>query len=352
MIKLSPLGRELVTGRARAWTGLLGQPVSQVTRKRLGFRGASSRLRGLTVHLENGQTLPILVKFTTRSEARFYRSLACQVSIDLPHLYYAEEAGPAGVCLLQVLPPGKAVADWSEQDERRVLACLARIHAAWWQSPDLPALGLPSLSDELNARLDKAARGLALLRRMGGWPGVITLDILDVMEALVAERARLLAPLAGLPPTLIHGDAWQPNWILAADRCVLLDWQSTLIGPAVWDLVYFLEMSGESGGRLLLDDDQAIQVYLDALQVDAGRRAQFLAAVPAVSVLNTLARWPVYAVDRMTSIEQMPALACLWTNLPRSIQNWVGRSVAWTDLSYYQRAMARFMERARQVYGI
>ena len=172
----------------------------------------------------------------------------------------------------------------------------------------------------------------------------------------------MLAPLADLPATLIHCDAWQPNWVLLDDRRVLLDWQSAARGPAVWDVVYFLEMSGEAGGRLPLEESLALNVYLDALAeashdtpqpfADERMRCEFLAVAPVVSVINTLTRWPAYALDYVWPVERFPVLARVWKGLPHGLRRRIETGIAWTDLEYYRQAFARFEECAQTVYRV
>jgi len=352
-VKLSPLGHQLVAGKPQAWADLLGRPVLQVIASRPRYKGSSSRLRRLDMVFESGDRLAALVKFTNSCEPRVYRELAPHLPLDVPRVYYTEES----LCILEALPPSKPVTAWSEQDERLVLGDLARMHARFWRSSKLDDYTwLTRLQDELNARLDKAERGLQLLRQVGGWPGLITPHVLGVMEALLADRARLLAPLADLPSTLIHCDTWQPNWALLDDRRVLLDWQSAARGPAVWDVVYFLEMSGEGGGSLPLGEAQALNAYLDALEAERGQsdelRRQFFATVPAVSVINTLTRWPAYALDYLRPVERFPVLARMWQGLPRRLRRRIEGWIVWADLEYYRQAFARFEERAQTVYGV
>jgi hypothetical protein len=358
-VRLSPFGHQLVSGVPQAWAELLGRPVRQVTTCRPRYKGSSSQLRRLDVSLESGGRLAVLVKFTNSCEARVYRDLAAHLPLNVPLAYYTE----GSLCILEALPPAKPITAWSEQDERLVLGDLARMHASFWCSPELDNYPwLTCLQDELNERLDKAERGLRLMREVGGWPGLITPHTLEVMDALLADRARLLRPLADLPLTLIHCDTWQPNWVLLDDRRILLDWQSAARGPAVWDVTYFLEMSGEAGGRLPLEESQALNAYWDALAgalhdslqsfADDRMRHEFWAAVPAVSVISTLTRWPMYAVDYLRPVERFPALARVWKGLPHGLRRRIEAGIIWTDLEYYRQVFARFEERARTVYGV
>ncbi len=362
-MKLSPAGRQLVSGQPRAWASLLRRPVRKVHARRPGYRGSSSRLRRLDVLLEDGSQIRVVCKQTNLCEARFYGSLAARIPLDVPHAYYVEknaqepQSGTGSLCILEAVPPGRPVTAWSASDERLVLADLARLHAAFWCSAQLDTFPwLQRLEDDVQAQLDKAVRGLALLRQIGGWPGVLSLDTLNVMEALLADRERLLAPLAHLPPTLLHCDAWQPNWAISDDRRVLLDWQSVAAGPALWDVVYFLEISGEANGRLPLQETEAMGHYLDALEREraetASFRTTFLAALPAVSVINILSRWTAYALDYLRPIERWPLLGLWWTRLPLGMQARIAAWAAWTDAEYYGRTFTQFNERARAAYGV
>lgn len=356
-MQLSAFARQLLSGQTQAWSNLLGRPVRRVVPLRPCYKGTTSRLKRLDVQLASGERLAVVVKFTNGCEARVYRELSAHLPLNLPRVYYTQESGAEGLCILEALPPGKPITAWDERDERAVLNDLARMHAHFWRSPELENIPwLPCLQDELNVRFDKAARCLPILRQLGGWLNLVTSRTMDVMEALLADRARLLVPLADLPPTLIHCDTWQSNWVLLDDRRVLLDWQSAARGPAIWDVVYFLEMSGEVGGRLPLEESQALNSYLDALEAERGRddgvRRAFLDLVPAVSVINTLARWPAFALDYVRPVERFPVLARVWTGLPRSLRCRIETWVAWTDLEYYRRTFARFEERAREVYGV
>jgi hypothetical protein len=98
----------------------------------------------------------------------------------------------------------------------------------------------------LAASLRDAHSVLAALRRLPALPREhepLVGRLLERIEALTAgsdARSRDFAAL-GWPETLLHGDLWLSNVMLAADgRVRLVDWERTGVGAAVYDLSTFL----------------------------------------------------------------------------------------------------------------
>lgn len=55
-----------------------------------------------------------------------------------------------------------------------------------------------------------------------------------------AVRLRACPPTHTGPPVLIHTDLIWTNLLRAADGCRIVDWEGARLGPAAWDLAYFL----------------------------------------------------------------------------------------------------------------
>ena len=104
------------------------------------------------------------------------------------------------------------------------LDALAALHARFWDAPELddPRLGLASQRDTLlwlsPGAIEAAfAAGLNepylwLARR--GWDAFFRLippDDAATLAATLAQPDRVLAAIARLPRTLVHGDVWGPN---------------------------------------------------------------------------------------------------------------------------------------------
>ncbi|HEX2034747.1 MAG TPA: aminoglycoside phosphotransferase [Chloroflexota bacterium] len=145
------------------------------------------------------------------------------------------------------LPPPEPLCD-------QAVACVAGLHAAWWQHQGIAAGG------ELDARLAwrlRTARALGLrgLAGPGETPIPPFLDFLGdrlsaarrrVYERLLQVRPSLRAHQARAPQTVLHGDAHWWNFLYprdpSRDTTRILDWGSWRTGVATNDLAYMLAL--------------------------------------------------------------------------------------------------------------
>jgi hypothetical protein len=127
----------------------------------------------------------------------------------------------------------------------QVLHQLARLHASWWQNPDLSRQRwLTTFTSE--HRLTNLHRLL-----VAGWPRMCA----ELGDRLPPEAAKIGARVAEEfvatlrrfdehPQTLLHGDARLDNFMFDAGEArapvVLLDWQNVGRGPAIADIGYFV----------------------------------------------------------------------------------------------------------------
>jgi hypothetical protein len=65
-------------------------------------------------------------------------------------------------------------------------------------------------------------------------------DVVDAVFACIEDPGELLARLARLPQTLLHGDLRLPNIGRNRDSTVLIDWALACLGPAELDIVWFV----------------------------------------------------------------------------------------------------------------
>lgn len=127
-----------------------------------------------------------------------------------------------------------------------VLTEVAALHARWWTAPEL-------VDVEWLPRLDGASRidNLTTLSRVG-WERCAALldpDIFTVPnglgEALPTRIEQALRSIASLPHTLLHSDLRADNLLFdpSGDSVTLVDWQGCGVGPAAFDVAYFLVQS-------------------------------------------------------------------------------------------------------------
>ena len=125
---------------------------------------------------------------------------------------------------------GRPVTFWRELPAHehgtpaQVARALRRLHAI----PRPAAFDLPTLAPfvRLDDRINSATN--------------LPDDDRSWMRARLAElRDRYTRLPGGLPPTVIHGDAWIGNVVSTPDgRIVFIDLERTAIGPPEWDLVH------------------------------------------------------------------------------------------------------------------
>lgn len=142
---------------------------------------------------------------------------------------------------------------------RPVLDEIAALHARWWHSDVLPTLDwLPRLDGDLRLA------NLTTLAELG-WPRLVERlgdDLPSVPAGFGDELPQriesALRSIAGLPHTLLHCDLRADNLLFdrRSDAVTLVDWQGCGLGPAAFDVAYFLVQS------LTIEDRRAHQEEL------------------------------------------------------------------------------------------
>ncbi len=191
-----------------------------------------------------------------------------------PYLAYASREGETGLLMRDLAPHllPDLRAPLAEAEEERLLTALASLHARFWSSDalDLPWLAQPvdfygllgpraGHDDPLplphDSLLERVQQGWAIaLSRLP--PGVTRL--LEKPPEEVAERC------AGLPRTLLHGDAKVANFALLPEgRVAAFDWAMVGVGPSALELGWYLAVNSS---RLTGSKEQAMQRYRQSLE--------------------------------------------------------------------------------------
>jgi hypothetical protein len=185
-------------------------------------------------------------------EVRFYRELAPRVSLPVARCYYAAHDPGSNDFVLLIEDLGDArIGDQLEscsiEDAERVIDELARLHAAWWNAPELEALDwVPDANSEVN-------RSGLMLYPMA-WPmwkerfgEAVSERVIRAGEALGARYPEILDRLVAGPRTLCHGDCRLDNLFFATDpthpALRAIDWQIAIRGVGTYDVGYFMTQS-------------------------------------------------------------------------------------------------------------
>ncbi len=186
-----------------------------------------------------------------------------------------------------------------------IILGLAEMHATFWDAPELTAHADWLTRPDLHYRVISPAMATRHADVSGpmppaihrGWDNVRQLlpaPLADALRALTDDPAPLMAALAPLPQTLVHGDARISNVGVEpwgdGTRLLLIDWAIAGVNVSGLDLIWYL---GARSPWLPADREQAIEDYRNHLAELLGERwqPQHWAANRDLSILGGLIRF-------------------------------------------------------------
>jgi hypothetical protein len=177
-------------------------------------------------------------------EARFYSTIARQLTINIPHCYFAaiDEDSRQAVVLLEDLSARRVQFTGAEPplEPDAVAAMLtlqARLHAQWWDRPDLDQFD--GWQDPMRIYMRWQLRPARWTKSLGMRQGAHVPSELRDRDTVEAALERLWAADDAQPQTLIHGDPHPGNMYFEADGAPgLLDWQCAMRGSWAHDVTY------------------------------------------------------------------------------------------------------------------
>lgn len=163
------------------------------------------------------------------------------------------------------------VVGWNRELSRaecaRLLRAVESMHDVY---AGAPVDGLLALEQHLNlfaphrmARLQTGDNPLpaAVLRGWECFAELVPAASADRVFGLLADPSPLLARLARMPHTMIHGDLWLVNLALTADRLIPLDWGLATWAPRV---VEFASLLVGNASQIRASREEIIADYLAA----------------------------------------------------------------------------------------
>jgi aminoglycoside phosphotransferase (APT) family kinase protein len=243
----------------------LGRPVSECRVEPLRGQGVSGVLS--RVHLDDGSTLIAKQGHSdpvSRSRQRafgmynrelaFYRDIAARVPVRTPECFYVAPDDEAPVLLLmEDLAPAVAASftvGLSASEAADAVDAMAAMHAAWWGSADLDALGLWRSTPEDASRWagDLEERLPRFLDRFGSR---LSLAEVKLAELVTEHLARCIVETAALPSTLAHGDPGCPNLMFGhpSAAIAIIDWQLVAARNGLLDLAWLVILGVPVGLR-------------------------------------------------------------------------------------------------------
>jgi hypothetical protein len=254
---MAGLRRYLAAGSLRL-LGIAPMPLPS-TMPGVSYIESGAKLSGMSVDvLIDGEqfNLPLVLKEPPVSNGRVlravgqreygvYRRLAPHLPLLVPGLVAGDEE--AGWVVLEVLTGLRPATEWTAEDYEEAIVNLVAMHDRFWGlAADLTIY--PWLARVLDADYDltvQAAREAAQALTTGArLPQLADAHHARLFTCLTDAADAVVAPLRAEPATLIHGDYWPGNIARPLDgRQIVFDWQMAGIGPAILDLVGFVQAS-------------------------------------------------------------------------------------------------------------
>jgi len=177
------------------------------------------------------------------AEARFYRDVASAVPVRVPDVLHAslDDDGRYVMVLEDLVASGCAFPSPHDDDiaevTGRIVDELARLHARFWEAPELDAdLGWVSEGN----RLAFGSGGPFIQRAVDRFAHEMPPAFRRLGELYVHETSRIAELYETGPPTLAHGDPHLGNLFVDRGRPGFYDWGMVMRRAGMWDVAYVI----------------------------------------------------------------------------------------------------------------
>ena len=379
-------------------TAVTGQPIL----RKLSLGDSSPRVtRYILVLANHSDAISLIGKETSVREAAFYRDAAPKLPFVAPRCYLSHLSDDRGWVILDDVPNDVPPRLWHAEHVEDIIDDMAALHTSFWDQagildqydwlnhfidrtrmtyswPELRSQFGPYFEEgpaavvsdhalnhlgRLAPKFLEAANGLAVLRALGGWPGVLAESHLSAVSDLLDDPVPMLEPLARLPQTLLHGDMHSYHWhVTLFNQRRLLDWDNVIAGPCIYDLISFQErfdllVSGDEARRVYarkespIDEETIIDSYLLAMKSKLGSKFDARAmrqALPAARCLQVITNWfPYFAgwYDQMPDVYTWQRV----NRMPKSelAEKTLGQILVYRP--YLKRVFQRFLQSYRML---
>ncbi|MCK9248882.1 MAG: phosphotransferase [Solirubrobacteraceae bacterium] len=216
------------------------------------------------------------------AEVRFYRDLAGDAGVRTPDVLWGDVEPDTGrfTLVLEDLADawraGDSVDGAGVREAAAALREAARLHAAFWDAPDVADRAWLAAPARTQLLFDMVAPYLpTFLERFGD---ALDADVVDLVRGLAPHAADYPRRAWTAPLTVVHADYRLDNLVFrdAPDgrrEATVLDWQNVRVGPALVDVAIYL------GSCLTVDERRARQdELLDGYRSDLAAGGVELAA--------------------------------------------------------------------------
>ena len=221
---------------------------------------------------EGGKGIANMLGFYEK-EVRFYDQLCEGIGVRSARSYYTagDPAAVKYVILMEDLGGlqlGDQVAGASAQECETLIREVGRLHAKWWNSPELDKLDWIPQVNSPQIKMSALAMAQALEPFLTNFGNQITPQQAEMAQKLLFRVNPMQDAFADRPYTLCHGDLRLDNVFWGSpdnsSPVTLIDWQIALKARGPYDVAYFLSQSVEPSVRAA-NEDRLVRLYHETL---------------------------------------------------------------------------------------
>lgn len=227
-------------------------------RKRKPFRiprgGTGSYFEGVELQID-AENVSAVLKLGRMSggphtrEAMFFGRYSADSPLRTPRCYGVGEFSPNKDTwvLMERMPRGKGVSEWTLDETREALRNLAALHAKYLGNApdDLPRPFTGALEHWLSFVPEGVRQVRSVFDAYPNLPRFASDRALDLLVTLCARPEVFREAFARSPETLLHGDYHRANLVVReGEPQVAFDWQFACFGPPAYDVAVFWNTLG------------------------------------------------------------------------------------------------------------
>jgi hypothetical protein len=277
-----PFTQSELTAGLRRHTGDPRLAVTRITEREITRRlPAVGHLRGVEVHTKGAtgkQMFHLVLKEnmgSTRAgtagaglrEVNVYLTLKEHLPVRMPVMIASHAKGEW--MLLLHLPMGRFPDKWRASDYLLATEQLAILHDRFWGlGQDLAVYSWleQSLHSHRDVYLQAAHKDAQILA--SNQESILNqqTNVVEITDRILSDIGQIANTLERSPATLLHGDYWAGN-ILIHEKggLTVYDWEDAGIGPAIFDLMGFIQGSSWHFSPLPISSDEIIKHYRERL---------------------------------------------------------------------------------------
>lgn len=191
-------------------------------------------------------------------EARFYVELYDHVGIPTARGYYAARDPEAVKYIvlmedLSAIPIGDQVKGATAEECHTLIGEVAKLHARWWDSPELAALDWVPAGNSDIIKLAAVAYAQSLEPFLANFGDHLSAEEREMALAYMHRMNPMQDAFASAPNTLCHGDLRLDNVFWGStdgkSSVTVVDWQIAIKARGPYDIGYFMSQSVDPAVR-------------------------------------------------------------------------------------------------------